>query len=162
MRNNSVSLMSFNSIDDHPLAAVWCPPSSAWSFAEFEAARAAVEQFAAVEANWDGFGALQISEDTKRNALTALSRFESIAPAPAVIPNPNGTLSFEWETEEGIGHLEIGRTRYSFYIRPSIGDAFLMDGNARQVFGLGSIINGRLYPKRSEAAYSHISTLANV
>jgi len=139
----------------------YIPPSNR-SFAEFAMACESVEELACQQGDWDGYGALPISHETKANAMAALSGLQLNAPAPNVIPNPNGTLSFEWETDEGIGHLEIGRTRYSFYVRPNIGPAILLDGSAQQVHGLGAIIAGYLYPKPSEPAYTRIQTATNV
>jgi hypothetical protein len=140
------------------------------SFSEIEAVRKAIEDLAYVEPNWDGYDALAISAETKRNALNAQRTLETVAPPPSVIPNSNGTLSFEWETERGIGHLEIGRTRYSFYVRPTIArvnaantyaNPILSDGDVDKIAGfLGTIVDGILYPKPSEPVYLNPKFLA--
>jgi hypothetical protein len=81
-------------------------------------AREKIEGFARMPENWDGYGAVRIRTETKQNAIDALEMLHDKVPMPDIIPNPNGTLSFEWESLAGIGHLEIGRTRFSFYIKP--------------------------------------------
>jgi hypothetical protein len=162
MNWNTTSSFIFNATDAPQIPIAWRSPSHAWSFAEFEAARTAVEQFAFAEANWDGYGALAISPDTKKNALAALSRLEATAPAPSVVPNSNGTISFEWETGQGIGNLEIGRTRFSFYVHSNAGGPILLDGSAGRVYGLGPIVSGRLYPTTSEPAYGKLFISADV
>lgn len=166
MNQYATSNLFFNLLD-YPVSAIpWSTPSyklHAQAFAEFEGARDTVEQLASPEPNWDGYGALPISGETKSNALTALNSLELTVSAPAVIPNPNGTLSFEWETEQGIGHLEIGRTRYSFYVRPNIGSTILLDGSACQVKPfLGSLVDELLYPKPPQPAVANILTTSHV
>lgn len=132
------------------------------SFAEMETVRRSVDELAFPEPNWDGYGALAISGEAKRNALTALDLLATTTPPPTVVPNPNGTLSFEWETEYGVGNLEIGKTRYSFYVKPNVGRALLSDGEAELIGGfLGGFVEGILYPKPSEPAFVDLRFLAD-
>jgi hypothetical protein len=78
-----------------------------------------------------------------------------------VVPNPNGTWSFEWETDRGIGQLEIGKNRYSFYVKPNTGRAILSDGDADKVMSfLGAFVQGILFPKPSEPAFVNVRFLA--
>ncbi|MGC1614284.1 MAG: hypothetical protein WA736_06345 [Candidatus Acidiferrum sp.] len=117
-------------------------------FAEYYAARDAVEHLAFAEDNWDGYGAIPINFQTKTNAKVALIQLESSVPAPQVTPNPNGTFSFEWETEEGAAHLEIGRTKYSFYLKPINGAPYFARGHVNQLDAkLGFIVDDGLFPK---------------
>jgi hypothetical protein len=162
MIRDTTSLFSYNADGRATHYVEWYLPNQT-SFAGFEAARESVERNVYAQANWDGYGALPVSSETRKNALSALSGLEHLAPAPAVIPNPNGTISFEWETEKGIGHLEVGRTRFSFYIRRTSGIPFLLDGSAvDQIYGLGPILSGELYPTPSQPAYTRIVTSADV
>jgi hypothetical protein len=165
MNKYSFSNLLFNAFEQPAVPAAWYMPAANYqvqTFAEFEAARESIEQLAFPEANWDGYGALPISLEAKSNALTALYALEKTAPAPAVIPNANGTLSFEWETELGVSHLEIGRTRYSFYVRPNIGRTILVDGSASQINRLlGSFVD-LLYSRPSQPATANISPSSNV
>lgn len=138
-----------------------CRLSRLQSFAETESVRECVDHLAYTEPNWDGYGALPISGEAKRNAIAALNAFVGAAPPPTVVPNPNGTLSFEWESEHGIGNLEIGKTRYSFYVKPTTGRAILSDGEADKIGGfLATFVDGVLYPKPSEPAFLNLKFLA--
>jgi hypothetical protein len=83
---------------------------------------------AALPENWDGYGALHISAETIHNARRALNVLAH-APLPEITPNPNGTISFEWETESSEAHLEIGKTRYSFYAKTMDHGVWLQNGN---------------------------------
>jgi len=81
-------------------------------------AREKLEELVRMPENWDGYGAVPIRIETTRNALRMLEILPDEIPMPDITPNPNGTVSFEWESPAGIGHLEIGRTRCSFSITP--------------------------------------------
>jgi hypothetical protein len=120
-----------------------------YAFADFETARLAIKN-AFTQVNWDGYGAIAIGNETKSNALEALNRLENLTCAPEVTPNPNGTLSFEWETSQGFGLLEIGRTRYSYYLRPHCGSPILSAGDADEINpAVGLLVDALLYPKPS-------------
>ena len=120
-----------------------------YAFAEYEAARHAIKQ-AFAQGNWDGYGALPIGEETKNNALGVLNYLETATNAPEVTLNPNGTLSFEWDTSQGCGQLEIGRTRYSFYVQPKGGLPYIDEGEVGEVKPLvGWLVDAVLYPKPS-------------
>jgi hypothetical protein len=156
--------LQFTAMPQTPKRVSWLNPcrlSRLQSFAEAESVRQSVDELAYTEPNWDGYGALPISGEAKRNAITALNAFVSSTPPPTVVPNPNGTLSFEWESEHGIGHLEIGKNRYSFYVKPNSGRAILSDGDADKIGSfLGSFVEGVLYPKPSEPAFLNLEFLA--
>lgn len=157
--------LQFTAVPQDPLKVSWTDPCNLTrlqTFSETESARKSVDELSYAEPNWDGYGALPISGEAKRNAITALSVLANTTPPPTVIPNPNGTLSFEWETGSGIGHLEIGKTRYSFYVKPSSGRAILADGDADKIMGfLGAVVGGVLYPKPAEPAFLSLKFLAN-
>lgn len=48
------------------------------------------------QADWDGFGALPVSEDTLRNADQFLDSLPLGCPAPSVGAEPDGQLTLEW------------------------------------------------------------------
>jgi hypothetical protein len=126
----------------------YCLPQVGYAFAEFTAARQAIEQ-AYSQPNWDGDGALPIREETKKNALTVLNQLEVATCAPEITPNPNGTLSFEWETHKGFSQLEIGRTRYSFCVQPRNGSPTLESGDVSDVdVSVGWMVDAVLFPKQ--------------
>ena len=126
----------------------WMPESCRGAMrAEFPVAEATIEQAAHTDANWDGYNALPISVEVKDNALHAIRNILPVAPTPEIGPNPNGTLSFEWETGEGKAHLEIGRTQYSFYVSPRVGVPILFEGAADDVSRIhGSLVASLLFP----------------
>ena len=129
------------------------PPAAHHSLSiELANALESVEEFAAMPANWDGYGALEILEQTASNTKSALERLMVVAPAPDITPNPNGTISLEWETHEGFAHIEIGMTRYSGFVKPKVGDSHRFDGQADSItLDLGSSIAAILYPARNSA-----------
>jgi hypothetical protein len=145
---------SFFNVQAPPSAAVYVPSTmgvlrSGYAFADFQAARDAIEQAFSV-GNWDGYGALPVSDETKRNALGALNQLERAMYAPEITLNPNGTLSFGWETSQGFAQLEIGRTRYSFYVQPYKGSPLLDEGDADNVKPtVGWLLEAMLYPRPS-------------
>jgi len=119
-----------------------------YAFAEFESARQAIRQ-AFADPNWDGYGALPIRDETKRNALTVLNQLEIVTCAPEITPNPNGTMSFEWETDQGFGQLEIGRTRYSFCVQLHNGSPTLDSGDSSEMDpSVGMLVDALLFPKQ--------------
>jgi hypothetical protein len=127
-----------------------------YAFAEYEAARHAIKQ-AFAHADWDGYGALAIGEDTKKNALGVLNYLETATHAPEVTLNPNGTLSFEWDTSQGCGQLEIGRTRYSFYVKPTGGSPYVDEGEVNEVKPtVGWLLDAVLYPKPSSPVTARV------
>jgi hypothetical protein len=136
------------------------PPSYVLRSKEFEAAREYVEQGGFAYADWDGLGAIPITEDVRRNTVAALFALEQSAPSPAVIANANGTFSLEWETQKGVSQLEIGRTRYAFYLRPSLGPVYLADGAANEVPIARAVLSGfveaLLYPAAPQPVYNTV------
>ncbi len=97
--------------------------------------------------NWDGYGALQIHPDTITNSKDVLPKLLRFAPGPDIFPNPNGTISFEWASEHGSAHLEIGKTRFSFLVKPAGGAALPLEGAAKEVpTELGQLIQAIVFP----------------
>jgi hypothetical protein len=115
---------------------------------EIEEAKRQIAELRMLANNWDGYGAIPIQENTKNNALAAADQVLQWAPFPAdIAPNPNGTISLEWETEYGTAHLEIGLTRYSFYMDRRGGTTLGCDGAADDIVPqLGVLIFSSLFP----------------
>lgn len=84
--------------------------------ADQERARRDMKAMADLRTGWDGEGAPAISPITLAEASSALEQLLARAPAPDIVPNINGTISFEWETDLGYAHLEIGSQSYSFLL----------------------------------------------
>jgi hypothetical protein len=111
-----------------------------------------IEELSTMPLGWDGYGALPISPATKYNALIALRGILSAAPSPDITPNPNGTVSFEWRTDQGEAHLEIGQTKVSFYIKPTSGNPIFIDASTENLLThsieIGYLVSGNLFPFR--------------
>ncbi len=127
---------------------------------ELQFARDAIDEYGEFENDWDGYGAKPIDPITLSNAhaaaLALLSSWE--LPAPDLTPNSNGTISFEWESATGFAHLEVGKSRYAFFIKLESGDRFVRDGEASSVESLlAKLIQSALFPKRQPTP-----TLSNV
>ena len=121
-------------------------------FSEIELAKEMLDQFSSLPENWDGYGALPISPSTIDNVKRALDVVCRAAPIPEFTPNPNGTLSCEWESPEGHAHLEIGMTRFSFYVSPKAGASIPGDGQAIDVSSqIGTYVAALLFPNRNLA-----------
>jgi len=106
-----------------------------------------IDRISIMPENWDGYGAISISQETARNAKHALKEVQRFAPLPDITPNPNGTISFEWESSEGFGHLEIGQTRYSFYIKQRTLPPISSNGQSNQIDdSIGKLVSNMLFP----------------
>lgn len=124
-----------------------------------------VGEIGKLEANWDGFGALPISQKVLDNAYNALPSLLSILPCPDISANPNGTISFEWQSDQAFASLELGATRYSLVVlTPTYEPLLLGDGDAGDVsvtvaFGIGETLFPTLppssfdVPSRTPAAF---------
>jgi hypothetical protein len=126
-----------------------------------------IEELCRLEPNWDGYGALPISQGTKYNSLATLRGILQSAPSPELTPNPNGTLSFEWETREGSAHLEVGQTKVSFYLKPIVGKPLFVESIAPDIFlasvAIGNLVSTYLYPGQNvPASVTLISMFSNV
>jgi hypothetical protein len=114
-----------------------------------------IAEIARMPDNWDGYGALTIKAATRRNAISALRSVLISAPIPDITPNPNGTISFEWETDLGFAGLEIGQTRISFFCKTKSADPILMDASADDVFiatvKIGELVFRSLFPLEQAA-----------
>ena len=116
--------------------------------AELVASLATVEGFVAMAEGWDGYGAARVAEATAANAKKALETLLAVTPCPDLSPNPNGTISLEWESESGYAVLEIGNSRFSFYIKVGTYRAYSVAGDAGDVStALAQQISGSLFPR---------------
>jgi hypothetical protein len=101
-----------------------------------EAAKVVVSTFQSLGPDWDGYGAVPISETARSNATRVLDIIEAMPvslPTPEISPNPNGTISMEWDTEDAEAYIEIGNTRFSGYIRSSDASPVYLQGDAARL-----------------------------
>jgi len=75
--------------------------------------------FKSLENSWDGFSAKPLGIKCATNALKILDSLgeNELSKISDFYPNPNGTISFEWENlNEEIISLEIGKDTFSYYV----------------------------------------------
>ncbi len=107
----------------------------------------AIGRLGLLEEDWDGYGATPITVEAQQNAITAIESFPEDLPMPEIDPNPNGTISFDWASPLGSAYLEMGNTRFSFYVKWHHGKPILANGMANTPDGLGKIILDCLYSR---------------
>lgn len=71
-----------------------------------------LDELSKLQVSWDGYGASAIHPQTKRNAEVALKVLSAAGVTPDLVPNTNGTISFELQTARCQFTIEIGKTRY--------------------------------------------------
>lgn len=106
----------------------------AYEFAEYQAARKTIKE------------TLQQDDEAGRNALWALNQLEGFTYAPEVVPNSDGTFSFEWKTGRGFGSLKIGPNYSVYHVSPQASGP--LEGGTSEPFEpyVGILMNTLLYP----------------
>jgi hypothetical protein len=102
-----------------------------------------IDQLESLEANWDGYDADAISEQACGAARSFLASLPSSFETPDLSPNPTGTISMEWTTTGGKAQLELGKTKFSFYVRPTGGGTMYHKGelsHTDQVYAFLSVL----------------------
>lgn len=75
--------------------------------------------YKSLENSWDGYGALPLGVKCAKNTLTLIDSFDSfiLNKISDMYPNPNGTISIEWENKDSeIISLEIGKDTFTYYV----------------------------------------------
>ncbi len=75
-----------------------------------------LNRFRELPESWDGEGANPINDRTIENSQRLIESAIDILPVPIIDVNPNGTVSFEWQTESGVAYLEVGRTAFGLFV----------------------------------------------
>lgn len=75
--------------------------------------------FQCLQNDWDGHGAFPLENKSGVNAISLLEKLgESIYQnITDYYPNPNGTLSLEWEYKSSFLGLEVGNKEFSYFFR---------------------------------------------
>jgi hypothetical protein len=81
-----------------------------------------------LDGGWDGYGAIAISPIVCANAKRFLLSRPSNLPSPEITPTSNGTMNFEWASNDADAYLEIGQTRYTGHIQTKNGQIIYLDG----------------------------------
>jgi hypothetical protein len=74
---------------------------------------ALLADLARLESGWDGHGADPITLSCLTNVSTVLAALPAGTPCPEISPNPNGTLTLDWEAGGYSLSFEIGASCYS-------------------------------------------------
>lgn len=81
-----------------------------------EVAMDEIRSFANYSDDWDGYGAIRPLSECLHHALEIIRnkniRLDYLAD---IYPNPNGTLSLEWEQDENEIGLEVGKDEFSYF-----------------------------------------------
>lgn len=116
------------------------------------ALQAQVTQLEELPSGWDGDDAERISAAAAHAAKVFIGAFPGPS-MPSIYPNSSGTISMEWDSPLGEAVLEIGESRYSFYLSPSNGEASYKKGTAQQLWQEAALISesieARLFPARA-------------
>lgn len=84
---------------------------------EVEHARQALLACAELVHDWDGYGAEAIGSRVRLNAWRGLEVATGVGLVPDITPRTNGTVSFEWDVDGIVSHLQIGAETFSMYVR---------------------------------------------
>ncbi|HSO82084.1 hypothetical protein [Thiocapsa sp.] len=74
-----------------------------------------LDELSRLAPNWDAYGAEPIAARCMANTRCVLTALPAGIPSPEITPNPNGTLTLDWETEDQALSLELGATRFSTF-----------------------------------------------
>ena len=78
-------------------------------------------EIAILEYNWDGYGASPIEESVLTNSVFLIENLPNncvhLLQKENILPNPNGTLSFEWSKNGNELFLEIGNNYATYYCK---------------------------------------------
>lgn len=101
-----------------PVQWSWRPPNTALAL-EAPGDRGAVSrlisELAQLGPNWDGYGADPIAGSCIDQVRVLLDLLPAAIPSPDVTPNPNGTLTLDWETGDHALSVEVGATRFTSF-----------------------------------------------
>ena len=81
-----------------------------------ESAQEEIRAFAYYMDNWDGYGAIRPLSECLNHALEIVRNKKiNLDFLTDIYPNPNGTLSLEWEQADNEIGLELGKEEFSFF-----------------------------------------------
>lgn len=84
-----------------------------------------LQSFTILPDNWDGYEAIAVLEKCANNATLLISKIpeEYITKIDSFYPNPNGTITFEWENNlNKTLSLEVGKDTMSYYVETEFDD----------------------------------------
>lgn len=72
-----------------------------------------LQEISKIQRNWDGYDGCTFMPETIAHAQRVLTALKSAGFEVDVTPNPNGTVSLEWE----FGAIEVGKSRGIGYVK---------------------------------------------
>jgi hypothetical protein len=76
-----------------------------------------IKELSSLPNNWDGYGALPVFDDCISNAIRVISdEHISGKDITEVYANTNGTVSIEWEHNDNLISVEIGKDSFAYYV----------------------------------------------
>jgi len=76
---------------------------------------ARLHEISKLGSNWDAYAAEPVDGTCLANARNLLTALPESIPSPEVFPNPNGTLTLDWESGDQVLSLELGAQRFSSF-----------------------------------------------
>lgn len=77
------------------------------------AAASKLDTIANLGQGWDGYEGDELSAACLARARAIIAALPAWVPSPVLFPNPNGTLTLEWESEKGELSVEVGDKAFS-------------------------------------------------
>jgi hypothetical protein len=94
--------------------------------------------------DWDGYGALKISDEAIAASRQIIGNAIGLQPFD-LTPRANGTLAMEWQKNGREAYVEIGKTRVSGYITKESNQTYFLDlGTSGAQCSLPAIVNALL------------------
>ncbi len=76
-----------------------------------------LKNFDKLKNNWDGYGALEVEQESHLSVKKLFSSGTfNLFPESNIFPNPNGTITIEWENNSGYANLEVGNKLFTFFV----------------------------------------------
>ncbi|MCB1849269.1 MAG: hypothetical protein KDI83_00490 [Gammaproteobacteria bacterium] len=75
-----------------------------------------LRSIANLQENWDRYGAERVCDECIKNAKSIISSLPSFVPSPDIFPNPNGTVTLEWDEDVGSFSIELGKEEFSSFV----------------------------------------------
>ncbi len=111
---------------------------------KFEQLKNKVIELSELDDNWDGYGALKPFSEVIENVetITHILNNDFIDRVDDIYPNPHGTITIEWinERHEKLS-LEIGKTKYSYFVLYNDKDPKKVDKRDIQKAGFKEVIS---------------------
>jgi hypothetical protein len=85
-----------------------------------------LDGIASLDNDWDGYGALKISDEAIAASRQIIGNSIGLQPFD-LTPRANGTLAMEWQQHGHEAYVEIGKTRISGYVMKESRETYFLD-----------------------------------